>query len=73
MSPNEIRELENRNRVDGLDEISQIPQGAAPGKPQQQQQPPSQNQDDNQVVQPRAIRRSVVTISAGGTSRSTPQ
>jgi phage portal protein BeeE len=38
MSPNEIRELENRNRVDGLDEISQIPQGAAPGKPQQQPQ-----------------------------------
>lgn len=31
MSPNEIRERESMNRLPGLDEVSTIPQGAAPG------------------------------------------
>lgn len=36
MSPNEVRQRENMNRIDGLDEVAPNAQGAAPGDPKSQ-------------------------------------
>lgn len=50
MAPNEVRELENRNRLPGLDEVAPVAQGAAPGPqqpgaPMRETPPPDPNEE----------------------------
>lgn len=69
MAPNEVRERENMNRVDGLDEVATTAQGAPnPAKPSSPMRETPPGDDDNATTPADGERRSASRIWASWTA-----